>query len=256
MIKQIITLATLVIIEALHTRFFMIIFAFLLTGFGIVSFVGQIAIIETVAYQSSLLAAFLRLSAIYIISLFVIVSMVNEFNNNAIHLWLSLPMKRATYLIGKFSGFMLIACIIAILFGLSLFILVPYSQAGLWTFSLFCELLIIAALSLLCVFTFHNTIQALSAVIAFYILARSIYSIQLVAQNLLNSSQSWSDYFIAKFIYLLSIILPNLEQFTQSDWLTYYSGEIIDLLQITAQTIIYVILLISMSMFDLYRKNL
>ncbi|EDN66613.1 membrane protein [Beggiatoa sp. PS] len=129
-------------LEALRTRFFVVIIILLALGFGLAMFVGQIAIIENVAYQSSLLAAFLRLSAVYVVTLFVITSMVHEFHNHAIYLWLSMPLQRSTYLIGKFSGFALIAAITALLFGAMLLSYVPYQQVGLWTISLFCELLI------------------------------------------------------------------------------------------------------------------
>ncbi|MDM8565815.1 hypothetical protein QUF74_09190 [Candidatus Halobeggiatoa sp. HSG11] len=254
--KQIFTLATLVTLEALRTRFFAVIIILLFIGFGLSIFIGQIAIVETATYQSSLLAAFLRLSAIYIISLFVITSMVHEFHNNSVYLWLSLPLQRSSYFLGKFGGFVLIALVIAILFGISLLIYVPYPQVGLWSLSLFCELIIVTAVSLLCVLTFPQTVQAFSMVLGFYILARSINAIQLMAQSSLSSSQSWADQTINSLIELLAMLLPNLENFTQSEWLVYHTGNFNNLIEILLQTTIYVTLLISMSLFDLYRKNL
>ncbi|MDM8568837.1 hypothetical protein QUF50_04885 [Thiotrichales bacterium HSG1] len=254
--KQIITLATLVALEALRTSFFVVIVMLLLVGFGLSIFIGQTAIVETVNYQSSLLAAFLRLSAIYVISLFVITSMVHEFHNNSIYLWLSLSLQRSSYFIGKFSGFALIALLTATLFGLALLNYVPYSQVGLWSLSLFCELLIVIAVSLLCVLTFHQVVQSFSMVLGFYILARSIGAIQLMALNSLSNSQSLTDQFINGFIKLLAMLLPNLENFTQSAWLVYHTGSFNSLIEILLQTAIYVILLISMSLFDIYRKNL
>ncbi|MCK5877890.1 MAG: hypothetical protein KAG43_09660 [Candidatus Marithrix sp.] len=254
--KQIFTLATLVILEALRTRFFTVVSTLLVIGFGLSIFIGQIAIVETVTYQSSLLAAFLRLSAVYIISLFVIASMVHEFHNNSIYLWLSLSLQRSSYFIGKFSGFALVALVTAILFGIALLIYVPYLQVGLWSLSLFCELLMVTAVSLLCVLTFHQTVPAFSMVLGFYILARSISAIQLMAQSSLSHSQSWVDQFINSLIELLSMLLPNLENFTQSEWLVYHTGNFNSLIEILIQTSIYVTLLICMSLFDLYRKNL
>ncbi|MBE9563005.1 MAG: ABC transporter permease [Proteobacteria bacterium] len=254
--KQIFAIAKLVILEALRTRFFAVIIISLIAGFGLSIFIGQIAIIETVTYQSSLLAAFLRLSAIYVVSLFVITSMVHEFNNNSIYLWLSLSLQRSNYFIGKFSGFALIALATSLLFGAALLIYIPYLQVGLWSLSLFCELLIITAISLLCVLTFHQTVQAFSMVLGFYILARSIGAIQLMAQSSLLNSQSWIDQIINSLIELLAMLLPNLENFTQSEWLVYHTGNFNTLIEILLQTTIYVTLLIGMSLFDLYRKNL
>ncbi|HDN25553.1 MAG TPA: ABC transporter permease [Thioploca sp.] len=255
LMRQILTLAALVVQEALRTRFFAVIILWLFIGFGLALFVGQVAIIERIDYQSSLLAAFLRLGAVYIVSLFVITSMVHEFNNHIIYVWLSLPLPRSAYFLGKFSGFVLVACITAILFGAALLGYAPYQQVGLWTVSLFCELLIITALSLWCVLTFSQTIQAFSAVLGFYILARSINAIQLMASGPLNDSQSWVDQFINGLIELLTMLLPHLERFTQSEWLVYHTGHFDHLVEIVVQTIIYVILLVALSLFDLYRKN-
>ncbi len=254
--KQIFTIATLVALEALRTRFFAVIIILLITGFGLSIFIGQITIIETVAYQSSMLAAFLRLGAIYVVSLFVITSMVHEFSNHSIYLWLSLPLQRSSYFIGKFSGFALIALVTALLFGIALLNYVPYIQVALWSLSLFCELLIVIAVSLLCVLTFHQTVQAFSMVLGFYILARSISAIQLMAQSSLLNLHSWIDQLINSLIELLAMLLPNLENFTQSEWLVYHTGNFNNLIEILSQTIIYVILLITMSLFDFYRKNL
>jgi ABC-type transport system involved in multi-copper enzyme maturation permease subunit len=254
--RQIFTLAALVATEALRTRFFAIILVLLLIGFGLTLFLEQVTLIETVAYQSSLLAAFLRLSAVYVVSLFVIASMVHEFHDHSIYLWLSLPMQRSHYFLGKFSGFAIVACMTAILFGAALLGEIPYQQVGLWTLSLFCELLIITALSLLCVLTFPQTVQAFSVVLGFYILARSISAMQLMAQGPLSASQSYVDQLINLLIKLLAMLLPNLERFTQSEWLVYHTGYLDNVLEIVVQTIIYVMLLIGMSLFDLYRKNL
>lgn len=254
--KQIFTLAALVIQEALRTHFFAVVIIVLLIGFGLALFVGQIAIIESTAYQSSLLAAFLRLSAVYVVSLFVITSIVREFHDHSIYLWLSLPMQRSTYFLGKLSGFALVASITAILFGIALLGYVPYQQVGLWTLSLFCELLLIMTVSLLCVLTFPQTVQAFSVVLGFYILARSIGAMQLMAQGPLNDPQSWGDQLINVLVKLLAMLLPNLERFTQSEWLVYHTGNLESLLEIVVQTVIYLLLLIGMSLFDLYRKNL
>jgi len=254
-IRQIFTIAIYVLLEALRTRFFAVIMIVLLMGIGLTSFLGQVAIVETQAIQSSLLAAFLRLTAIYIVSLFVITSMVHEFNDRSIYLLLSLPMQRSTYFLGKFTGFFLMATITALLFGSALLSFVPYQQVGLWTLSLLCEMLIISTLSFWCVLTFHHTIQSFSVVLGFYLLARSIGAMQLMAQGPLNS-QSSIDQLINLIIQLLAALLPNLDRFTQSQWLVYHTGNGSNLLEITLQTMIYVSFLIALSLFDLYRKNL
>jgi ABC-type transport system involved in multi-copper enzyme maturation permease subunit len=256
-IRQILTLATYVAVEAFRTRFFAVIVMLLVIGLGLTLFLGQVAIIETVAIQSSWLAAFLRLSAMYVVSLFVITSIVREFHDHSIYLWLSFPMRRSTYFFGKLSGFALVACLTAVLYGVALFWYVPGWQVGLWTLSLLCELLIVISLSFLCVFTFHQTVQAFSIVLGFYILARSISMMQLMTQGpLLQNSHAWTDHLINSLVELLAMLLPHLDRFTQTEWLVYHTGNLNSLLVIFVQTVIYVVLLATMSLFDLYRKNL
>lgn len=254
--RQIFTLAQYVIIEALRTRFFIVISILLAIGFGFALFLGQIAIIEAHGVQSSLLAAFLRVSAIYVVSLFVITSIVREFNDHTIMLWFSLPISRSVYFFGKLSGFFAVACVMTIFFSLILIVYANIQQVGLWAISLLCELLIITTLSLLCVLTFHQTVQAFSAVLGFYILARSIDAIQLMTYSPLLNSESWSDQLVNGLTRLLAMLMPNFEKFTSSEWLVYNTGNWEDVFQIIVQTIIYVTLLVAMSLFDLYRKNL
>jgi len=254
--RQIITLATYVIIEALRTRFFVMILMLLFIGFGLTLFVGEIALIESQAIQSSLLGAFLRLSAIYVVSLFVITSIVREFNDNSIYLLLSFPIQRSHYFFGKLCGFIGIALMTTLIFSLALMGYSPYPQVLFWGLSLFCELLIMTTLSFLSVLTFQQTIQSFSFLIGFYILARSMSTIQLMAQASLSHSSTWSDVFIAALIHFLATLLPNLDRFTPAEWLVYSSNYFEALLEIIMQTIIYGLLLIAMSLFDLYRKNL
>ena len=254
--RQIITLAIYVIIEALRTRFFAMILMLLFIGYALTLFIGEIALIESQATQSSLLGAFLRLSALYGVSLFVITSIVREFNDNSIYLLFSFPLKRSSYFFGKLCGFTGIALMTTLIFSFALMSYAGYLQVLFWSLSLFCELLIITSLSFLSVLTFQQTIQSFSFLIGFYILARSMGTIQLMAQASLSHSSTWSDVLIATLIKLLATLLPHLDRFTPSEWLVYSSNYFEALVEIMLQTIIYVLLLIAMSLFDLYRKNL
>lgn len=255
--SQIWILASYVIIEAIRTRFFWVMIILLLIGMGSTLFIGSITLIETQAIQSSWLGAFLRLAAVYIVSLFVITSMVREFHEHSIYLWLSIPMRRSTYLLGKLSGFMIVALLTAILYGVSLLKYVSWEVVSIWTFSLGCELFIVSAASLLCVLTFPQTIQAFSMVLGFYVLSRSITAIQLMIQGpLWQNVYNWTDFIVNQLVGLLARFLPPLSQFTQSEWLVYATGNLENLWIIIVQTAIYVTLLVAMSLFDWYRKNL
>jgi len=254
--SKISTIAFYTFLEATRNRLLWLVLAFVVIGFGLSQFVSEIAIAESVTFQSSFLAAMLRFFTVFTIALFVITSMVREFDDKGLELVLSLPIPRYHYFLGKLLGFSALAVMTAVFCGLVLLVHAPPAQVALWVFSLSCELLIVTALSLLCLFTFNQVMLALSAVMAFYLLSRGIDAIQLMAHNPIVSTESWSQRLIEHFIDGVAFLLPDLARFTSSEWLVYHTGSLRDLLPIAAQSLVYVALLAGAALFDLYRKNL
>ena len=243
-------------LEATRNRLVWLVVAFVVIGFGLSQFVSDIAIAESASFQSSILAAMLRFFAVFTIALFVITSMVREFDDKGLELVLSLPIPRYHYFLGKLLGFSVMAVMTAILCGVVLLVNAPPGQVALWVFSLSFELLIITALSLLCLFTFNQVTLALSAVMAFYLLSRSIEAMQLMARNPIVSADTWSQRIIESFIDGAAFLLPGFARFTRSEWLLYDSGGWQDVAPIAGQSLIYLVLLAGAALFDLYRKNL
>jgi ABC-type transport system involved in multi-copper enzyme maturation permease subunit len=250
------TIGVFTVLEALRNRLLWLVIIVIIAAFALSEFAGELAITESNEVQSSLLAATLRLFSVFVVSLFVITSMVREFNDKGFELVLSLPIARATYYFGKLIGFSVLAAVIAVLISLVLLLHAPVAQVVLWGASLICELWIITALSLLCMFTFNQITPAFSAVMAFYILSRSVSAIQLIGQSPLLESGTLSQNVINKIVDGIAFILPSLDQFTLTGWLIYHTGQWNVLGPIFAQTVIYVGLLVSAGLFDLYRKNL
>lgn len=254
--SKISTIAFYTFLEATRNRLLWLVVAFVVIGFGLSQFVSEIAITESAAFQSSFLAAMLRFFAVFTIALFVITSMVREFDDKGLELVLSLPIPRYHYFLGKLLGFSLLALMTAVFCGLVLLVHVPPGQVALWVFSLSCELLIITALSLLCLFTFSQVTVALSVVMAFYLLSRSIEAMQLMAGSPIVRSDGWSQTVITHFIDGVAFLLPDFARFTSSEWLVYHTGGWQDVAPIAGQTLVYLALLAGAALFDLYRKNL
>lgn len=249
-------IALFTFLEALRNRLVWLVLGFVLVGFGLAEFLGAVAITETRQFQSGFMGALLRASAVFIVSLFVITSMVREFNDKGLELVLSLPIPRSRYFLGKLLGFSALAAVVASISGLCLLLYAPPLQVAIWTLSLSCELLIMTALSLLCLFTFNQVTAALSAVMAFYLLARSMTAIQLMGHFPIVSTDSLAQSVIVGFLDGLAFVLPELDRFTLSEWLIYHTASWSQLVPVLGQTLIYVSLLCAAAMFDLYRKNL
>ena len=243
-------------LEALRNRLFGLVVVFLVAGFGLAEFTGELAIIEAVPFQSGFLGAVLRLFAVFVVSLFVITSMVREFNDKGLELVLSLPITRRDYFFGKLAGFSVLAMLTALLCSLCLLVYVPWDQVLLWGLSLTCELLIVTVFSLFCLFTLNQVTLALSAVMGFYVLSRGIAAFQLMSQGPLADTVSFSQQFINALINGIAFLLPELHRFTATEWLVYHTGAWQDLAPIAGQSAIYLVLLAGAALFDFYRKNL
>lgn len=257
MFAQLTTIARYTLREALHNRLIWMLALIALLGLGLSTFLQQLAITESRQIQLAMLAAFLRFCAVFLLASFVVTSMVREMQDKCLELVLALPLPRAAYALGKLLGFALLSLLPALLFGALTALLAPPLQSLLWTISLLCELWIIAAFALLCVFSFNQSMAALAAVLAFYLLTRSISALQLISAGPLAQLQA-SHQVLDFCINALAYVLPALDQFTRSDWLLYpaQTAFLPQLGQILGQTALYLLLLCSACVFDLYRKNI
>jgi len=252
----ILTIAKYSIWEAIRDKFLVFILMGVIAFFCVSLFIGELAITEGIQMQSAILASSLRLFSVFTMALFVITSMIREFNDKGFELILSHPVPRSSYYFGKFAGFSVVALIIVLMSACCLCVYAPIDAVSFWSFSLFCELLIIIALSLLSLFSFNSITISFSVVMAFYLLSRSIEAIQLISDSPILQSSSISHQFINGFLDIIAYVIPDLNKYTQTDWLVYASDIQADMFIVISQTLIYVILLSCVALFDLYRKEL
>lgn len=249
------SLARITLLEAVRNRLVWLDATVVLAAFGLAQFLNQVAIAESREIQSALLAAFLRIAAVFIAAAFVITSMVREWSDKVSELLLSLPTPRSAYFFGKFAGYASLALILAPLSALPLVPLADRGGLALWTFSLFCELLIVTAISMFCVLSLTQVVPAFFAVAGFYVLSRSMATIQIIAGAPLHDP-TLPDRVGNVIVQLIAFLLPALDRMTEASWLV--SGTPISpgtIGAVLAQTAIYVVLICSASLFDLYRKN-
>jgi ABC-type transport system involved in multi-copper enzyme maturation permease subunit len=254
--NQLLTIAKYSIFEAVRDKFLLFILFGVIMFFCLSLFIGELAIIEGVQIQSAVLAYVLRLFSVFTIGLFVITSMVREFNDKGFELILSHPVPRSSYYFGKFVGFSVVAFLIALMSACCLSLYVSLDLIFFWSFSLFCELLIIISLSLLSQFSFNSITISFSVIMAFYILSRSIEAIQLISDSPILQTGTMSHELINSLLDVIAYIIPDLYKFTQTDWLVYLTEFTPHMFIVVGQTIIYVAFLSSVALFDLYRKEL
>lgn len=249
------TIARYTLLEALRSR---LLWLFVLAACGAAAlggFLQQLALTESGAVQAALLAATLRLAAVFLLATFIITSMAREAADRGLELLLALPMPRAAYLLGKLLGYGALAAVPAVLFGLLMALFAAPAHSALWALSLLGELWIVASFSLLCAASLQQALPALAATGGFYVLARMLGSLQLLAHGP-QAGDSLLQRATAGAIDVLALLLPRLDAFTRTDWLLYATGDWQALVNVVAQTIIYVGLLASCALCDFYRRNI
>ena len=249
------TIARFTVLEAVRCRFFIIMIAVMAGLFCLAEFIGALTITETRQMQAAVAASLLRVFSISVICLFVMTSVLRELKDKGLEVILSLPMPRYAYLSGKFFGFAGLSLFISVLAGLLLLLYAPAARAGIWFISLFCEHLLLISLSLVCMLTYSDISLSFISVMAFYLLSRSMEAICLLSAGPVLASGSVSQDFMHFLVNAIALVLPDLNAFTRSDWLVY-GVEFADMRVVLIQTPLYLAVLLSAGLFDLYRKNL
>jgi hypothetical protein len=254
--RQIVTIARFTLLEAWRTRLpwlFVIVLGLIL---GAAYFIQQLAIIESARLQITFSAAATRFAAVFVLCLHILTSMVREFNDKGLELTLSFDLPRSHYILGRLSGFALIALLVALIAIVPQLLLAPLAAALQWGLSLALELAIMTALSLFCIVTFTQLMPAASFVFGFYLLARALTAIRLMSDTPIAGGHTWSHQVISWLVDALALVLPALDRFTQSDWLVDSTASWLTLGANAVQAMLYIVLLGAAAMFDFYRRNL
>ena len=255
-VTAVLAIARMVVLEAVRGRFAWLVAGFTVAGCVLAVFAGEVAITETQGFRSGILGAWLRSCAVFTVGAFVISSTLCEIRDKGIDLVLSMAVSRAVYYAGKLLGFAAVAMLSASACALALAWFAPLPQTALWAASLGLELLIVTAMSLLCVFTFSEVASAMSAVLGFYLLSRSMAALQLMAYEPTAFSGSAAQPFMRAFVDALAFVLPDLDRFTTSEWLIHGTGTFADLGFAAVQAAVYTAVLGAAALFDLYRRAL
>ncbi len=255
MFSQVLTISRFTIIESLRNRLLLISLLVIAISFAMVEFIGDLAITEHRVTQVAILAAFLRMSAVVITTLFVVSSTVRELHDKTLEMILAMSIRRGSYYLGKLLGYLYIAALVSVVFAALLMLYADPEQVVIWAISLFLELTLVVALSLVMLFTFNQVPSALTAVFIIYGASRIVTSLLLMAKYPIIAHTSVAQQFMDGFIELMTWLLPDLHRFTQTEWLAYNTADWITLLPLLGQTVIYLGFLSGIALFDFYRKN-
>jgi len=255
-LAHILTFAQFTMREAVKNRIVWIAATIAVAGLGLGSFLTEVAVTEGEQIQLTLLAATYRFSAVFIMMIFVISTIVREFNDKCMDIYLSLPITRLSFFFGKSCGFFACALFMAAMFGAFLMLFGEFANVLVWSLSLWMELMVVSLISFFCVLTFNQQIPpALSVTFFIYLLCRSLDSIELISESFVLPT-SIGNLLFEYLIDGLVLVLPNLARFTRAEWLVIELPAPAEIGLVALQAAVYCGLIGALAMIDFRRKNL
>jgi Cu-processing system permease protein len=247
-------LARLVLLEARRGAMPWLAALAVLAGLSLAAFLSQVAVTESRALQTALLAALLRACAVFLIAAHVAASTVREINDRGLELLLSLPLTRSSLYLGRLAGFALTGVLLATVFAVPFLAWAPPAAVAAWGFSLACETVLVAAAALFFAMTLSNVVPALAAVGGLYLLGRSVDTIRAIAAGPLAEA-SLPNQITRLAVDGVALLLPPLDAATRTEWLLYGAPAPAPYATSLAALAVYALLLVAAGLFDFHRRS-
>jgi ABC-type transport system involved in multi-copper enzyme maturation permease subunit len=249
------TLARFVVLEARRSGLPWLVAASIAAGLGLAAFLSQVAVTESLALQTAIVAALLRACAVFLVAAQVITSTQRERDDKGLELMLSLPLSRSAYYLGRLAGFAVCGAGVSACFGLPLLLWSSPQSVLMWAISLAVETTLVAAAAMFFSVVLLQLVPAAAATAGMYLLARSIEAIQAIAggplaePSLAQKLARWS-------VDAVGLLLPRLDSVTRTDWLIYAPPSLGIYGAAMSGLAVYALLLVAAGLFDFNRRNL
>ncbi len=249
-------LTRITLLEALRTRLAWLAVAFAILSIGAAQFLNQIALTEAHEIQIAFVATGLRVGAVFLAVAFTITSTIRDSNDKIIEFLLAQPVSRSAYFYGKYLGLALVNASLTLIFSLVMIPLAPsYSGLATWAISLAMELHLVSAIALLCALSIPHVVTAFASTAGFYLLARSVDTIRLIASASPNPDPGTADVMIRHIVELVAWLMPALDGVTRTEWLISHAPGWPSIGLLIAQFLLYIVLTGAATLFDLHRKS-
>jgi ABC-type transport system involved in multi-copper enzyme maturation permease subunit len=172
---------------------------------------------------------------------------------------LSRPISRAKFVVSYWLGFSIVSLLILTLFSLFMVFFLQYNYDGLslWVTSMAMEILIMTAFALFASIILRSSVTSVLLCFGFYIVSRMMGFFSYILDKHHSFDLLSFDFYAQKVIWLASYLLPRLDLFGQSKWLTYGidSITISNFVIPVAQSLIYIPILLIFAIIDFSKKQ-
>jgi hypothetical protein len=245
-------LARLTLLEAARTAVGKSVIAAIAVALGLALFMDRIVLTEQARAAVIAYGVIVRLGVVLLVAQAIIANTVRDLQERVLEHFLALPLTRLQYALGKWLGWAGVAAVSAIAAGLPLLGFVGTPGRLAWTLSFVVEAVVVASLALLLALTLGRVVTAMLAFCCLYLFARISYLLLLLGTNMGASEGTAVERFDVFYIQLACYLLPRMDRFAQTAWLT---GGDIHWGSGLLQGVIYLALLGAVANLELRRKQ-
>jgi len=249
-----VNLARLVLLEARRGALPWLALAAVAMSVCLAVFLSHVALTESRTLQAAIVAAVLRACAVFLVAAHVCASVLREINDKGLELMLSLPLTRSAHYLGRFLGFAVCGLLIAVFFAFPLLGWAPASAVARWAMSLALESALVAAAALFFAMSLGQLLPAITASAGFYLLARSMASIQAIAAGP-HRDESLADRLARWAVDAVALLFPRLDAVTRTEWLLYGPPSTTVYISALGGVALYGVLLLAAGLFDFHRRG-
>jgi ABC-type transport system involved in multi-copper enzyme maturation permease subunit len=245
-----------IMLTAIRDRLYIGLFLTLITSFSLSIFLGTTALVEKEEMATSYIAGSTRIILAIGMILFVCLSVNRAFENKEVEFIISKSISRQKFILAYIFGFFLVSLAIFLPLITTILIFTGNNKLGLgiWSLSIFFELLILISFCLLASLILKNSLSSIMAGLGFYILSRMM-GLFVLTINLPQNLSEVKGHFFKSVLKIISFAFPRLDLFGQTEWLIYGIKDFSNVKIIVIQSLIYIPLMIFMAFHDFSRKQ-
>ncbi len=245
----------LVLMTALRDRLFQSLFVLFAAVLGVAVFLGGAVIVEARETAAVYAASAARIVVVLGLIVFVAFHIEKLIETREIEAILSREISRGGFLAAYWFGMALVAVLLLIPVGIVVAALSTSMWGALmWAASVALESLVVVAFVMFCGLTFARSVPTIFAAAGFYALTRSLGFVLGIVMSQYRQRTGINSV-LNPYMDFLTLALPRLDLFGQSNWLIYGPPPLEAAMTLSAQALVYVVILLLAAGYDLNRKQ-
>jgi ABC-type transport system involved in multi-copper enzyme maturation permease subunit len=232
--------------------------AIIFMAYGFSVFVGNTALVEQSQMSMAYFAGSSRIILVTGLIVFVCFHVRRSFDNREVESILSKPISRTQFVVAYWLGFcvLALASLLPVIFIMTFLNKPDLMGLIMWSASLALETSIIIAFAMLSSLIMKSAVSSVLSSFSFYLISRlmGFFIATMETPGSLMSAGKLGGV-LESILKIVAVILPRLDLFAKSEWLIYGTSGQEDLWVFPVQAIVFILLLLSVSIFDFKRKQ-